>query len=516
MKLFTTRQIADIEKFTIENEPIKSHNLMERAADRIVNFIEDNYNGLFGGNIDFCNILYDNRKWIICGPGNNGGDGLAITRLLLNKIMLDEVYVVLFAEKDKLSKDCKKNWKKIQKCKDIKIIQTQDVSQIDIKPGDVVIDALFGIGLNRPLGEPYKSLIKKINNSGAYVISIDMPSGLLGEDNRSNDHEAIVKSNLTLTFEFPKLSFLFPENEPFVPNFEVIPIDLHLQAKMDIETPYYYIDQEEVEALIRPRKKFAEKRDFGHALLVAGSYEKTGSAILASKACLKCGVGLLHTHIPKKSVFALQTSIPEAMLSIDNHDEYFTDIEVQPYYTAIAIGPGIGVREETQKAFLKIIQQAKERKIPLIIDADGLNILSIHKEWLNELPYYTILTPHFREFDRLFGHHNSHYDRFLSASDLSKKYNIIIILKGAHTQIHVPDGRVFFNSSGTPAMAKAGIGDVLTGMLLAFTAQNYSPVDASIISVYLHGKAGQTAVSFGSDYSLLASDLISDINIPRN
>lgn len=260
--------------------------------------------------------------------------------------MKDNLKVVLFADKKKLSDDCRKNWKRLKKIKEIEQIQTLNADEIHISKDDMVVDALFGNGLTRPLVEPYKTLIKKINESGAYIVSIDMPSGLMGEDNRQNDHDAIIKSNKVLTLEFPKLSFFFPENEPYVPNFEIVSIFLSEVAKEKTESPYYYVNYSMVEKLLKKRKKFAEKRDFGHGLLVAGSYEKTGAAILASKACLRSGVGLLHTHIPRLSVTSVQAALPEVMLSIDADDYIFTSTNIETYYTAVGVGPGIGIHEK--------------------------------------------------------------------------------------------------------------------------------------------------------------------------
>ncbi len=507
MKVFTTSQIAIIDKYTIENEPIKSIDLMERAASNLAceirNYIHD----------EFENLVF------ICGHGNNGGDGLAIARKL-HKLRMVNIKVYLFAQEDKLSDDCAKNWKRLKKIKKLEKYITFNPDDVTIDENSCVIDALFGNGLTRPLGEPYKTLIKKINNSGARIISIDIPSGLMGEDNSNNDTDAIVKADKVFTIEFPKLSFFFPENEDYVKDFDIVSISLNEKIKNELESPYYYIYYDSIiKPLLRKRRKFAEKRDFGHALLIAGSYEKPGCAILAAKACLRSGVGLLHVHIPKNCILPVISNLPDVMLSIDNNDNYFTSVSIDNMFTAVGIGPGIGTEVETVKAFNKVLENVKEKNLPLIIDADGLNILSKNKELLNILPKNTILTPHSREFDRLFGIHDTHYKRFLTAREVSNKYGIIIVLKGAHTQIHTPEGYTYFNSTGTPAMAKAGTGDVLTGIILSFLAQKYNPVDAAILGVYFHGLAGEEAkiiYSKGykeSEYSILASDIIDNIFI---
>jgi NAD(P)H-hydrate epimerase len=505
MKFFTTKQIAEIDRYTIENEPIKSIDLMERAAERLFNSLYFNY---------LINE-YLQKIVIFAGPGNNGGDGLALARYL-SDLKVFKITVYLVADKEKLSPDCSKNLKRLKKIKDVKIKVTLDVDEIKIPENCIIIDALFGSGLNRPLGEPYKSIIRKINSSGNKVFSIDMPSGLIGEDNRSNDHEAIVQADVVLTLEFPKLAFFFKENSKYVKSFKIVDIDLHEEAKQKIYSPYYYVDEEFISPLIRKRERFAEKRDFGHALLVAGSYEKPGSAIIAAKSCLKSGVGLLNIHIPERCYEAIIVSLPEAMLSIDKNSKYTSSVSIEKYYTAVGIGPGIGLNKETQNAFYNLLLDVKKYNLPLVIDADGLNILAENNEWLNLLPENTILTPHFREFDRLFGKHETHYERFLTAQEIAKKYKIIVVLKGAYTQIHCPDGNVYFNSSGTPALAKAGSGDVLTGMILSFLAQKYQPHIAAILAVYIHGKAGMKAEELNATETILATDVIEQLDIVFN
>ncbi|MCX7862562.1 MAG: NAD(P)H-hydrate dehydratase [Bacteroidales bacterium] len=514
MKIFTTQQIADIDKFTIENEPIKSIKLMERAATNLAMYIFK-YSIKSGFVVNYDNHEYQSNSkiLIICGPGNNGGDGLAMARILVDKYSFYQINVVLFAEKEKLSNDCKKNWKRLKKLSnEIKIFHTTDPDEVYIDRSYIVIDALFGNGLNRPLKDPYKTLIQKINKSGAYVISIDLPSGLMGEDNRNNDKEAIVKSHNTLTLQFPKLSFFDPANEDFIKKFEIIDIQLHRDAINNTHTRYYYIDEKMINDFFKIRRKFSEKRDYGHALLIAGMYAKTGAAILAAKACLRSGVGLLHTHVPKNSVLPIQVALPETMLSIDEHEEYFTNVNIEPYYTAVGIGPGIGTNELTQQGFYNLIEQVKNKNLPLVIDADGLNILCKHKDWLKKLPQNTILTPHKREFERLFGTFENFFDRIHAASDISQNTHCIIVLKGAYTQIYTPDGNIYFNSTGTPAMAKAGMGDVLTGIILALIAQGYKPEQAAIMAVYSHGKAGEKCTDFYDEYSVLPSDLIEKLS----
>jgi NAD(P)H-hydrate epimerase len=493
MKLFTTRQISQIDKYTMEHEPVSSIDLMERAANQLCNYILSHYQ--------------TSQAFVfVCGFGNNGGDGLAMARILHQKGYKIRVY--LFAEENKQSPDNLINHKRCSEISGLTVIQSTDMADYSFSPNEIIVDALFGSGLNRPLEGVVVPLIQKINSSGNFIISIDIPSGLMGEDNRQNNIDSKIKANVTLTLEFPKLSFFFPENEQYVGRFELIPIFLHKKIKADEPSPYYLSDKTFISSLIKKRAKFAEKRDFGHGLLIAGSYGKMGAAILASKACLRTGIGLITTHIPKSAVTILQTAIPEAMLSIDEHEFESSQISNPEKYTAVAIGPGIGCTENTQHVLNSLLQKNKN---PLIIDADGLNLLAQQTHLLSKLPENTILTPHVREFDRLFGNHDSHYARFLTATIMAKEYQIMLVLKGAYTQIYMPTGEVYFNQSGTPGMATAGSGDVLTGIILSLLAQNYSPQNAAVIGVFLHGLAGELALENQSEESLIASDIIENI-----
>ncbi len=487
MKLFTTSQIAKIDKYTIEHEPIASVDLMERAAKQLCKYMEAHFQ-------------IPQAFVFVCGFGNNGGDGLAMARMLFQKGYPVRVYV--FAEENKQSPDNKINY---ERCTGFPVVRTTNVDDYVFHPNEIIVDALFGSGLNRPLEGKVVLLINKINQSNNRVISIDIPSGLMGEDNRRNNSESIIQADLTLTLEFPKLSFFFPDNEKYVGKFIIIPIFLHDKIKNEEPSLYYLSDRNFIFTLIKKRALFSEKRDFGHGLLIAGSYGKTGAAVLASKACLRTGIGLLTTHIPSASVYILQTAVPEVMLSIDEMEHENSHIHDIEKYSAIAVGPGIGCSEHTYGLLSALLTN---NKVPLIIDADGLNILAQNTPLLSKLPENTILTPHAREFDRLFGNHDSHYERFLTASIMAKEYKIIIILKGAFTQIHLPSGEVYFNMSGTPGMATAGSGDVLTGMLLSLLSQKYLPWQASIIAVFVHGLAGERTLENQSEESLIASDII--------
>jgi NAD(P)H-hydrate epimerase len=326
----------------------------------------------------------------------------------------------------------------------------------------------------------------------------------MGEDNSGNIQENILRADFTLTFQFPKISFLFAENEPFTGSCEVLPIGLHPEGIAQTPSEFYFLEKEEVKKMIPLRSKFAHKGTFGHALLVAGSYGKMGASVLASKACLRSGVGLLTVHIPHFGYSIIQTAVPEAMVSIDDHDSIFTGVPDLTPFSAIGAGPGIGIKSNTKKALKELIEKAK---VPLVLDADALNILSENKEWLKELPENSILTPHPGEFKRLAGETSNSWERIQKQRQMAVELKVIIVLKGAFTTIALPNGKLYFNSTGNPGMATAGSGDSLTGIILGLLAQRIPAVHAAIAGVFLHGLAGDLAACKKSENALIAGDI---------
>lgn len=494
MKLFTCSQIAGIDKQTIQLEPIASIDLMERASLKIADWL----------------VQYiDHKKpvYLFAGPGNNGGDAFAVARMLAWNKLNCTVFLCGFGRE--LKGDPAINWQRLEEQNLVclkKINTDEDIP--DISPETIIIDGLFGSGLNKPLEGLAARIVLHINQSGATVISIDIPSGLFGEDNSKNNLSVIVRANFTLTFQFPKLSFFFPENEQFVGEWKVLPIGLHSEAISQTESNMYFLNSEFISEKIKKRNKFSHKGTYGHALLIAGSYGKMGAAVLASKACLRAGSGLLTTHIPKKGYEIMQISVPEAMISIDLSHNIFSEIPELTAYSAIGVGPGLGKNEETKKAVKKLLQ-AKVQK--LVVDADALNILSENRELLNLLPEMSVLTPHPKEFERLAGTSANSYDRLQKQLQFSQKYKVIVVLKGAYTCITFPDGKVYFNSTGNPGMATAGSGDVLTGVIAGLLAQNYSAGDATLAGVYIHGLAGDLAKEIIGETALIAGDIINHL-----
>ncbi len=488
MKILSAQQIRETDAHTIANEPISSIDLMERAAKacalRIAELTKP-----------------DSIYYLFCGKGNNGGDGLAIARLLAG--MKRKVEVVVIEHSAKASTDHGENLKRLSGIVEVRnITQVADITLLQ-KENTFIIDALLGTGINKPVEGILAETIEFINMSGLPIISIDVPSGLSCDTRTENKH--VVKAQLTLSFQRPKLSFMFGENAPFVGRFEILDIGLDEQFIESQASEYHYLHPKDIEGLLIPRQKFAHKGSFGHALLLAGSLGKAGAAVLAAKACLRSGAGLLTAHLPHSLVNIMQTSLPEVMVSVDEAADHLSALPKNGNFSAIGIGPGLGTEKETAQALKLLIQNAAA---PLVFDADALNILSENKTWLAFLPPMSILTPHPKEFDRLCGAHTSEFERLQTCRDFAHKHRVILMLKGAHTAVVMPDKKVFFNSTGNPALAKGGSGDVLTGMVLGLLTQGYSPASAALIAVFVHGKAADMYVINKSERGMLAGDLI--------
>lgn len=493
MKILSTEQIRQADAYTIANEPISSVDLMERAATKCFNWINSH-------------ISKDHKFRIFCGTGNNGGDGLVIARLLLDKNYKVETFIVKFS--DKFSDDFTINFEKLSKYTKVKISEiTKDSEFPEIYHNDIVIDAIFGNGLKKAVKGFTANLIEHLNKSMAKIIAIDIPSGLYGDDNSGNTG-AVIKAFHTLTFQQPKLSFMFSSNAVYVGNWHILEIGLHPDFMRSEKTKNYYVELNDCKLFYKPRTKFSHKGNYGNALLISGSKGKIGASALSAKACMKSGVGLLTVQVPNCGYQIVQTSINEAMVISDSNENHISDIIDLKNFDAIGIGPGIGSHEETQKVLKMVIQNSAN---PLVIDADAINILSENKTWLAFLPKGSILTPHPKEFERLTGKKANDTKRYELQKALSVKHSVYIILKGANTSISCPDGSCYFNSTGNPGMATAGSGDVLTGILLALLAQGYNSHETSILGVYLHGLAGDFAAERYGFESLTATDIITHL-----
>ncbi|MDQ1332200.1 MAG: ADP-dependent NAD(P)H-hydrate dehydratase / NAD(P)H-hydrate epimerase [Bacteroidota bacterium] len=499
MKIFRSYQIKQIDEYTIIHEPVSSVDLMERAANQLFKWFISRFD----------------RKhpiFIFAGPGNNGGDGLALARMLFFERYKPEVFFVKLSSQT--SGDCESNLKRLENETDVPFRTIAEIGQFpEIREEGIIVDAIFGSGLSRPAEGLAAEIIQKINNCHSTKISIDIPSGLFGEDNSTNNAENIINADFTLSFQFPKLAFMFPENEKFTGEWTILPIGLDNGIIEATDTQYAFLDNSLIKPLLKPRNKFDHKGIFGHGLLIGGSYGKMGAVVLGAKAALRTGIGLITCHIPACGDLILQCSAPEAMVIHDRSEKYVSETGTVDTFSAVGVGPGIGTGPETQNALYDLLLKCKK---PLVIDADGLNIISENKKWLEAIPAGTVLTPHPKEFERLAGKSSDSFSRLKNQTEFSARFNCIVVLKGAHTCITAPDGRVWFNNTGNPGMATAGSGDVLTGMILSLLARGYEPLNAALTGVYLHGLAGDVAAGRSDQESLIASDIIREIGAAYN
>jgi ADP-dependent NAD(P)H-hydrate dehydratase / NAD(P)H-hydrate epimerase len=489
LKIFSVDQVRRADDYTIQNEPIPSIDLMERAAGRCFAWILPK---LAGKKPEF---------YIFCGPGNNGGDGLAIARML-NRANYG-VHVAIPDPGTKFSTDFKINLDRL-KDEGTGTISFIEGMHWNPDPDDVIVDALFGSGLSKPVSGHLADVIRNINSQECIVVSIDIPSGLYA-DKAVSKEDAVVNADYTLSFQFPKLAFFFAENDLHLGEWEILPIGLH-QGMIDTEPCHtFFITENGVRQLLKPRRKFSHKGTYGHALLISGSLGKTGASVLASGACLRSGAGLLTTHLPKCGYQVLQASVPETMVSMDSDEEECSRLPDLGPYSAIGAGPGLGTSEKARNVIRLLLQEAK---VPLVLDADALNILAEEKTWQAFLPAGSILTPHPREFERLSGKTSNSFEQIESLRSYCIRNKVYVILKGAYTITGTPSGSCFFNSTGNPGMATGGSGDVLTGIITGLLAQHYTALDACLLGVYLHGLAGDLAAEKIGKEALIAGDLV--------
>ncbi len=503
MKLLSARQMKELDDYTIKSLGIDSIELMERASRAVTK--------------EIVSLLpsTDRKVVVFAGPGNNGGDGLAIGRMLGQDGYNVEVF--LFNTKGHLSVECQFNRDRLEKSENV--VMHEITSQFDLphlNKQDLILDALFGVGLTRPLSGGFKLLVDFINNSDNTVVSVDLPSGLSGsvECNEMEWSESsVIRADYTFTFHCLKPTMLLGDNQKFLGHVKVLDIGLK-DNKIDYNSLQFAITgQGDVTKLLKPRDAFGHKGTFGHGLLVAGARGMAGASILAGKAALRSGIGKLSVLTADENISVLQTALPEAVVINIQHDTINTT-DATGYmldllrYSAIAVGPGLGQNVDAEKKLLSLIDYSN---IELIVDADGLNILAKHSSWASMLPKGTILTPHPKEWERLLGRKSNGVDQLRYAIDYCEKYGIYIVLKGHYTAVCTPEGRVFFNTSGNSGMATAGSGDVLTGILLSLRSQGYGAEEACRLGVWLHGVAGDCARNKMTDYSMVASDIINNL-----
>ena len=489
MKIFSAQQIKQWDAFTIKNEPISSLQLMERAASAAA---------------DWFVKRYENKHSfaIFCGNGNNGGDGFAIARLLYYRGFDVTVFT---NQNQRFSENALFN---LERCKEISGIDIFDfalVSQFGFKENTVLVDALFGIGINRNIEGETAHLIKFLNHLSFPKISIDIPSGLMTD--QMNDENAIIfKANDALTFQTWKKSMLHPETGNFCGGIHVLDIGLsEVFYSKEVSTDSV-IDEQLIRLIYKPRKEFSHKGIYGKTTIVAGSFGKIGAAVLATKAALKSGSGITFILSPKCGYDILQNSCPEAMFTSGGENEVVNfDCDEN---STLGIGPGLGTDSSTSSSLLNFLKSYEK---PLVLDADSLNILAENSDYLKFIPKDSIITPHPKEFERLFGTTENSFERLNLARRKAKELKIYIVLKDHHTQVITPDNRVCYNITGNSGMAKGGSGDSLLGVITSLLAQNYSPENAAILGVWLHGKAGDFAAEKFSKEAMLPSDLINEL-----
>lgn len=488
MKIFNASQIKKADAITILNEPISSLDLMERAASRLGQQIILDFKD------QYCFHIF-------CGAGNNGGDGLVLARYFINEGKKVFVYIV---HSERYSHDFEAN---LQKLKGYESLEIRNIAQMEDMPifneNDYIIDAILGIGLNKPINGWIEKIIQALNDSPAYKISVDVPTGLMADEHSDG---VIFKADKTYTFQWPKLAFMMPQNNEFVGDWKLLDIGLSKSFEKNEKSIFYYIDKQIISEKYRPRSKFSHKGTFGHAYLIAGSKGKIGAAVLAAKGALRSGLGLLTVHVPICGIEIMQISVAEAMVSESMGQDFISDLfDGWRSCTSIGIGPGLGKQTETSLVLKDLICNYTGN---LVVDADAIIILAANKDWLVLSKAKMILTPHPKEFERLVGKWKNDFEKIELQKNFAKHYNSVVVLKGAHTSIALPDGTIYFNSTGNNGMASGGFGDVLTGIILGLLASGYSNEDSAIIGVYLHGLAADLALDIQSEESLLALDII--------
>lgn len=490
MRLFSTSQIRQLDRYTIEHEPIESIDLMERAADVLLGAVMHQFSDKAS------------EFLVLAGPGNNGGDALALARKLKENGY--EMVVHLY-HAGKLSDDCAINKNRLQKLfPELLVEHVSELYLPEISHKTILIDGLFGSGLSRPLDGVYAELIAYINQQNNIIVAIDVPSGL-NADGCNSITNPIVKADFTLSLQFPKLAFFYPENEQFIGEWSVLDIGLHPDGIAQMATDFYFLQDEDVRTLLHKRSTFSHKGTFGHLVLIAGSKGMAGAAMLSAQAALRSGVGLLTIFGTEDNRIILQETTPEAMYHSNLSEEAISHMKADAKISAIAVGPGWGKSAETVALLRHLLNHLQK---PIVLDADALNIIAEQPDLLLQLPPKSIITPHPKEFERLFGQTNNSAEMLQLAQEMAVKHQLIIVLKGAYTRILTSEGKVYINSTGNAGMATGGSGDVLTGIIASLLAQAYEPENAAQVGVYLHGLAADIALETESTESMVAGDIV--------
>jgi hydroxyethylthiazole kinase-like uncharacterized protein yjeF len=470
LPLLTAKQIREADAYTIAHEPISPVNLMERASKAFVGW--------------FINHFPDKNSAVsvYCGTGNNGGDGLAIARMLHeHKYKSISIKIARFSEKE--TDDFNANLKRIAEV-GLKVQEINPKADFPAEKGFIIIDALLGSGLNKPLAGDYKKLAEFINGLSLPVVAVDVPTGFY-TDGETELKATVIKADLVITFQQPKINFLLPESAPYINCWEAVDIGIDASFVQSLNSPYQFLEEKDIKAILKPRHRFSNKGTYGHALMVAGQAKTMGAALLSSAACAYAGAGLTTACVPESGLTALNTYMPELM-AIVRKGAKLPDIEWE-HFSTIGIGPGLGKDKHALDLVTNVLTNYKK---PVVIDADALNLLAANPKLWKKITPGSIVTPHMKEFDRLFGDHANWWQRLQSSIEKAKEHSIYIVLKNDYTLVATPEGKVYFNSTSNAAMATGGMGDVLTGIITSLLAQKYSPLAACLAGVYIHGKAG--------------------------
>ncbi|WP_182041908.1 NAD(P)H-hydrate dehydratase [Moheibacter lacus] len=494
MKILSPQQLKAVETQTIKIQDVDLINLMERAATAVLNWLKNHMD------------VSKNHFTIICGVGNNGGDGLALARLLASENSHVKVYL---QKNNNYSLDNLTNQKRLKDAK-IPIEFYDSETKFEFQPFSIIIDAIFGYGLNRPIEQEWISIINQINQAENAVVSIDVPSGLFC-DQLNSPEDAVVQSEVTLTFQTPKLALFLPENEKYVPQFEILDISLDWASMESQNADFHYFSMDQIPQFHKGRTVFSHKYEFGNVVTIGGSYGKIGAILLTTKSVLRSGAGLVTAYVPKCGCQIIQTSFPEAMVMTDFSEDKIIAFPSVDGFDTIAIGPGIGTDEKTALAFAQFLEENDLTNKKMIIDADGINLLAKNPELVNKLPEKTILTPHNKELERLVGNWNDSFEKIKKTKEFVQKNNLIVVSKGAYTQTYLPNAQIYFNSTGNPGMATAGSGDVLTGIIAGHLGKGFTAEEAALFGVFLHGFCGDEAAAQIGQESLIASDILNFI-----
>lgn len=489
MKIFSTQNIRACDAYTIKSAGISSYDLMERAATACTRWVIDN-------------TPRDSLFVVLCGSGNNGGDGLAIARML--HLRSHGVKAFLLRHTAELSPDCEANLARLRKSGEELVTEVSpDTFITDIPSNIIIIDALLGTGINRPLEGWIAQFIRHVNTLPNTRISIDMPSGLPA-DSLPAPGDVVLKATHTLSFQFMKRSFLHPEAVPYLGELSILDIGLNKAFIRDTPTQYFTSGIDEIRGIYRPRSVYAHKGDCGNVLLTGGEHGKMGAMNLAARAALRSGAGLVTVLVPGCGYDIIQSSVPEAMCRTSG--QYFLEhIDGWQKADAIGIGPGMGTADQTIEAFAAFVDAYSK---PLVMDADALNIIARRPDLLGKIPKGSVLTPHPKEFGRIFGENTNSMVQTDNARIQAMRYGINIVLKGHHTAVINAEGECHYNMSGNAGMATGGSGDVLTGIITGLLGQGYTPYQACLLGVYLHGLAGDLAAANLSQEAMIAGDII--------